>query len=401
MKQRNSYKIQDFASDLDKEIFRLKAQIELFWEKELKMLRSFGLRDGMSIIECGSGPGFLLEKLLEAFPSSLITGFDIDPCLVEKSREVLRPWGEDRVRISEQSIMNTDYPDESFDFAIARLVIEHLPDPINAAKEVRRILKTGGKAVFIDNDFDLHLRAHPDIPELDDLYQAYCRRGRANGGNPRIGRELPCVLQEAGFSNIDLEVVGAHSRLVGDEAFLKSEGSGIPAQLFKEGYLPREILDRLVLKWHDILEQEDHAFFRQLFVAAGEKLQLPKTEARSASKKEDRKADPDLVRRITSEGTPEERTLLLIPYLQAQIGALLKTGPIGVPVDVPFITLGLDSILSVELASGISRDMGLTLSVVDILTAQSITAFAAQLTGSSPGKGRGPSEDGDWEDGEL
>ncbi len=412
MKETTSYDIQGFASDIEKEIARLKAQVDLFWEKELRALRSFGLRDGMSIVECGSGPGFLIEKLAEAFPSSRITGFDIDPLLVEKSRELLGPLGDGRIRLSKQSIMRTDFPDESFDFAIARLVVEHLFDPQKAVGEVRRILKTGGKAVFIDNDFDLHLRAYPDIPELGDLYQAYCRRGRANGGDPCIGRRLPGIMQKAGFANIDFEAVVAHSRIAGDEAFRRSEGSGIPAQLVRDGYLPRETMDSLAAKWSDTLRREDHVLMRELFMAAGQKVPNgDKASAGPAVRKEPGRGQVSpLVKDILREDTAERRAPLLVPYLQEQIGSLLKMGAKKPPIGRPLIQLGLDSIASVELVSRIAGDFGLTISVVDILDAQSISSLAANLAAqflAGPGEAgrpmstvRSPGEEG-WEDGEI
>ncbi len=412
MKETTSYDIQDFASDIDREIARLKAQVDLFWEKELKVLRACGLRDGMSIVECGSGPGFLIEKLAEAFPSSRITGFDIDPLLVEKSRELLGPLGADRVRLSTQSIMKTDYPDESFDFAIARLVVEHLFDPLKAVGEVRRILKTGGKAVFIDNDFDLHLRAYPDIPELDVLYQAYCRRGRANGGDPCIGRRLPFIMQKAGFSNIDFEAVVAHSRIAGDEAFLRSEGSGIPAQLVKDGFLPRETMDSLAARWSDALRREDHVLMRQLFMAAGQKVRNGDKPAAGPAVREepDQEAVSPLVKDILREDTAERRTPLLVPYLQEQIGQLLRTGAKKPSIGRPLIQLGMDSIASVELVGRIARDFDLTISIIDILNAQSISSLAACLAGqflAGPGEAgrsmspvKSPGEEG-WEDGEI
>lgn len=108
-----------------------------------------------------------------------------------------------------------DFADNSFDFVIARMVLEHLPNPLDAVKEVYRVLKTAEKGVFIENDFDMHLRAHPDIAELTELYEAYCRCRVSDGGNPRIGRKLPGLLLEAGFSNVDLEIVGAHNRVLG------------------------------------------------------------------------------------------------------------------------------------------------------------------------------------------
>lgn len=426
MTQEGSYKISNFAVNVDNEIRRLKAQVELFWEKELKLLRMFGLRDGMRILECGSGPGHLMEKLLQSHPSSHVAGVEIDPYLIQKCKELLAPLGGDRFQVFEQSIMSMEFADESFDFVIGRLVLEHLPDPVRAAKEAFRILKVNGKAVFIDNDFDMHLKAFPDIPELDDLYKAYCKRRSDDGGNPRIGRELPGVLQEAGFSNVDLEVVTAHSRVIGDEPFLKSEGSGIPAQLVKDGYLSRDIMDKLVWRWHDALKQKHHVFFRQLFVAVGEKCP-PRSSRPKMAVPESKKARRDpLVREILNAGATEEKARLLSSYIRVQIASSLRISQESIGLDVPLIDLGVDSIMAVELVNRIATDFGITVPAVDILESQSILSSASNLASRIDGQepsgaeGSGPAPDkknegdgadtkikgalldeGDWEDGEI
>ena len=35
------------------------------------------------------------------------------------------------------------------------------------------------------------MRTYLDFPELKDLYEAYCRARQDDGGNPKIGRQLP------------------------------------------------------------------------------------------------------------------------------------------------------------------------------------------------------------------
>jgi ubiquinone/menaquinone biosynthesis C-methylase UbiE len=49
----------------------------------------------------------------------------------------------------ESSVMEMPLRDETFDFAYARLVFQHLPDPLGAMREIRRVLKPGGKLVII------------------------------------------------------------------------------------------------------------------------------------------------------------------------------------------------------------------------------------------------------------
>lgn len=372
-----SYRIQSVAASVESEVRRLKAQVELFWERELRCLQALGLRDGMKILECGCGPGHVMEKLLSSYPNSSVTGIDVDPVLVGASRERLAVLHGGRVRIEEQSILNMEFEDESFDFVIARLVLEHLPDPLSAVREVHRVLKTGGRAVFIDNDFEMHLMTCPDIPELHDLYDAYCRCRTAEGGNPRIGRELPGILQEGGFANVELEIVSAHNRLSGDDVFLRSEGSGIPTRLVKDGYLSREIMDRLARKWHSALQRNHHVLYRQLFLAAGQKAAPGGLAAPAPDRQEDSGTVP-LDRIILHAESREDRCANLTTYLRALVGDVLKNGH-GLPIDRPLIDLGMDSLRSVELANSVATDLGVTLSPVDILEAQSIVEIAARL----------------------
>ena len=40
------------------EVDRLKAQVQLGWEKEFRTLKWLGLKDGMNILDVGGGPGF-------------------------------------------------------------------------------------------------------------------------------------------------------------------------------------------------------------------------------------------------------------------------------------------------------------------------------------------------------
>jgi ubiquinone/menaquinone biosynthesis C-methylase UbiE len=267
----SSYQIQRVSDHLQTEINRLGAQVDLFWEKELKHYKEYGLTDGMSVVELGSGPGFLTEKLLCAFPDITLTCIEVDPTLLEMAQQRLESKYRQRAQFIQASVMDTKLPGDTYDFAVARLLIEHLPDPVRAAREVYRILKPTSKAVFIDNDFEMHLVTYPPIPELRELYQAYCQARCAQGGNPRIGRELPIILKKTGFINIDFEVIAAHNEIVGDDIFFKSQGVGIPTKLVRDGYLSSELLGKISVQWRNIVRNQNHAIIRQLYMGIGEK----------------------------------------------------------------------------------------------------------------------------------
>lgn len=272
MNQQCSYQIESIAGNMEGEINRLKAQVELFWEKELKHYMEFGLSDGMAIVELGSGPGFVTEKVLEKFPNASITGVEIDPILVDYSKQYLAQKEFSNYEVIQKSIMETELMENSFDFAITRLVLEHLPDPLHAVREVYRILKPGGKAIFIDNDFEMHIMTSPNILELRELYDAYCQSRCTEGGDPKIGRKLPTILKRGGFSRVDFEIISAHSEIVGEEMFIRSEGIGIPSKLVQDGFLISKTLGKISLEWRNMMRSESHSIIRQLYMAVGEKV---------------------------------------------------------------------------------------------------------------------------------
>lgn len=423
-----SYKIKDFSTNVEGEVNRLRSQVDLFWQKEVRAYRRFGLKDGMRVLECGSGPGHVIENLLKACPGCRATAVEIDPYLVAILKERL----DGRCDISEQSIMELGFASGSFDFVITRLVLEHLPDPLGAVREVYRVLKPGGRAVFVDNDFAMHLRTHPEIPELSDLYDAYCRLRVDEGGNPLIGRELPSLLRKGGFTDVDLEVVCAHSTVTGDDMFLKSEGVGIPSQLVKEGYLPSGLLDRLAVKWHRVLRHEHHSIFRQLFVSGGEKRAsgsrgIPRLhgEAGSANRlgregqgiASGRGLGPHQV----MAAQPHERLALLKAYLVTRVADALGASPESLEGGMRVSDLGFDSLMAVEVMDEVESQWGVCLSLMDFFEGQSLDDITVTLHGrlfqeapkepdealaeepqAVPSAVTGPDDDVvEWEEGEI
>lgn len=379
MSHQGSYKIQQFATNAENEIKRLNAQLNLFWEKELIFYRMFGLKDGMAIVECGSGPGFMTQKLIEAFPKIHVTALEVDQYLLEFHKKNMPDDLSGKYEIIERSMLETGFEDGSFDFAIARLVLEHLPDPFCAVKEVLRILKPGGKAVFVDNDFELHLRTYPDIPELKDLYEAYCNARHEEGGSPKIGRRLPNILKSAGFSNIDLQIVCAHNQVTGDEIFAKSEGAGIPSQLLENGYLSQEVLDRIAVKWHSMLQDKNHSIFRQLFMAVGEKVLTSHTDEKSAQTIKEKLYKKSITRNSLLTANKEDAINMIECFLCEEITALLDVSEQDVQPEAEFSSLGFDSISAVELHNHIKSKLGVNLSITSFLGNQRITDIVKQL----------------------
>ncbi|WP_261595319.1 beta-ketoacyl synthase N-terminal-like domain-containing protein, partial [Pseudoalteromonas holothuriae] len=383
-KNKRSYDIHKIAKNVDNEVDRLNAQVDLFWEQEFNLMLDAGLKDGMSIVEIGSGPGYITSKILTYFPNCHVTQIEIDDYLLKFSKQYLQSLGLKNFSQVNRSMLDTGFEGNRFDFAFCRLVLEHVPEPISAAWEVLRILKEGGIAVFIDNDFGLHLTTYPYVSGLSDLYKAYCQQREDEGGHPRIGRQLPMVLQSAGYDDVQLHMVHAHSRLIGEEQFLKSEGIGIPAKLVNAGYLPSSTLSTIAKDWSKLLKHQDRIIFRQLFMCWGKKNVNMLIGSETLKFRELKPIDADQDNPINT-GKAQKRPAQLNRSIHPDINALkgLLKSLLSVDEDIlpntSFAELGINSYLSVEFIENINDQFDLNMGVEAIFDHDNLAELLAYI----------------------
>lgn len=219
-----SYKASEMHPDVEKEIERLRAQALWGWDKEIRNLKWFGLEDGMHVLETGSGPGFITEQLLNGLPNSHVTCVELDPDLIARAENYLQSKGlEGRYTIVHGNLMHMDFPDNSFDFAFARLVFQHLPDPEGAAKEILRVLKPGGRLAITDVDSGLRAVINPESPEADAISRKMEESQKQRGGDRKIGRKLWKLLARVGYTNLDMESLIIHSDIEPIESMMPEE----------------------------------------------------------------------------------------------------------------------------------------------------------------------------------
>lgn len=244
--ERGSYVAEEMPGGLDVELARLRDQALLWWPKEARTLGWYDLKDGLSVLELGGGPGFITEQLLTMLPNSKITVIERDPTLIEKARRYLESKHAGRFEIVEASVMNMPLPDRSYDFAFARFLFQHLPDPVGAAREVLRVLKPGGRFVINDPDEKLHLWDPPAEPEVEAISERFIQQHSSQGGSRYRARRLPRILKEAGFVNLDIEAVLLHSDIRGIDIVFPKSNPEFLQQDVESGMITEEEKDILI-----------------------------------------------------------------------------------------------------------------------------------------------------------
>jgi 2-polyprenyl-3-methyl-5-hydroxy-6-metoxy-1,4-benzoquinol methylase len=101
-----------------------------------------GRRD-FSLLEIGTGSGFLVRFVEAEFPAARVVGIEYDPRLVALTQRKVA-----RARIMEGNAEAIALPGELFDVVVSLQVIEHLYHPERMLKSVRELLAPQGKFIL-------------------------------------------------------------------------------------------------------------------------------------------------------------------------------------------------------------------------------------------------------------
>lgn len=163
------------------------------------------LRPGQRLLDVGCGPGSITAGLARAVAPGECVGIDVAPAIVEEARAVALDTlaGAPNLRFEVADGYALPFEAEVFGVVHAHQVLQHLARPVEALREWRRVLRSGGIVAVRDADYGT-MSPWPRSDGLDRFFDVYHAVAARNGADADAGRRLAAWVTEAGF--VDLEV---------------------------------------------------------------------------------------------------------------------------------------------------------------------------------------------------
>jgi SAM-dependent methyltransferase len=159
------------------------------------------LRPGISVLDCGCGPGTITRDIARQIAPGRIIGLDFSADQVTDATRDAKAEGIANLEFRQGSVYALPFEDDHFDAVFSHALLEHLQEPVGAAAEFKRVLKPGGVLGACTPDWGGFLLAPPS-EKLLLAFEAYKQLQNRNGGDVYCGHKLGIYLKEAGFEGI-------------------------------------------------------------------------------------------------------------------------------------------------------------------------------------------------------
>ena len=159
------------------------------------------LREDSVVLDVGCGPGNITADLAARVTHGTVIGIDRSPDVVARAVRDHPIAVHRNLSFAVADVSALPYDDACFDVVYVHQVLQHLSEPVNALREMRRVLKVDGLLAARDADYGGFVWAPAD-PVLENWMELYHRVTRANGAEADGGRCLKGWVRAAGFEEM-------------------------------------------------------------------------------------------------------------------------------------------------------------------------------------------------------
>ncbi len=165
-------------------------------EQRRQVIEKLCLQRGEAVLDIGSGPGLLaVEMAAVVGPNGSIDGTDISPSMLALAAARSMPVDAAPVSFHLAAADALPLADDSIDVAVSTQVLEYVEDVPAALTEVRRVLRSGGRFLVLDTDWDSivwHSRDETRMRRVLNVWDEHLV-------DAHLPRTLARLLHQAGF----------------------------------------------------------------------------------------------------------------------------------------------------------------------------------------------------------
>jgi len=197
----------------------LAAQAEAIWPQEEPIFDRHPVGNG-SVLDVGCGTAEITERLAAKYPQATFVGIDLEAQHLHRSRARCAKFGS-RVRFELGDALAIPFPDAQFDLVVCRHLLQAIPDAARALAEIRRVLRPGGRAHLIAEDYGM-LWCHPTELDSDGFWQVIPPRyAAAVGTDLHVGRKMFTMLHDLKMSEIAVDYIVVDTLRVPRDTFAR------------------------------------------------------------------------------------------------------------------------------------------------------------------------------------
>lgn len=153
------------------------------------------------VLEAGCGTGAQTVILTRNSPRAHFIAMDISQDSLDRARAAVKEKSISNVMFQKADIFRLPFKDNIFDHVFVCFLLEHLQNPIDALKNLLRVLKDNGSITVIEGDHG-SFYCYPETMEARLTVQCLIDIQSGLKGNSLIGRQLYPLLNRAGFKEI-------------------------------------------------------------------------------------------------------------------------------------------------------------------------------------------------------
>jgi SAM-dependent methyltransferase len=229
----------------------LAAQAEAIWPQEEPIFDRHPLSNA-SVLDVGCGTGEIEERLAAKYPHATFVGIDLEETHLARAGARSARFGS-RVRFQTGDALAMPFPDEQFDLVVCRHVLQAVPDPEQVLTEIRRVLKPGGRAHLIAEDYGM-LWCHPTELDSDGFWQTIPPRMSVGfGSDLHVGRKMFTILTDLKLKDIKVDYIVVDTLRVPRETFARiweAWRDGYTDALVQFSGVSREEIER---RWREMI----------------------------------------------------------------------------------------------------------------------------------------------------